>query len=123
MLKRSERIKYSGLFAQAFQKGHKLYSKNLCLAYTATREHLDDSLPLVGFSISKNYSKKANKRNKLKRQLREIYRLYRQDSKKQAVLKKIGLLIIQVKSKTLIEDYQKLKSELEMLLAKVFDLV
>jgi len=123
MLKRSERIKYSGLFAQAFQKGRKLYSNNLCLTYTATREHLEDSLPLVGFSISKNYSKKANKRNKLKRQLREIYRLYRQDGAKQVLLKKIGLLIIQVKSKTLIEDYQKLKSELEMLLAKVFDLV
>lgn len=116
MLQRSERIKYSGLFTQAFQKGKKLHTKNLSLVFTKTRENLQDRLPLVGFVISKNYSKKAVDRNRIKRQLREIYRLYRQDTSHHSKLKQIGLLVIRVKATSPIKDYKLIEAELLELL-------
>ena len=121
MLQRSERIKYSGLFTQAFQKGKKLSSGNLALHFTKTREKLKDQLPLVGFMISKTYSKKAVARNKIKRQLREIYRLFRLKKENQDKLKNIGLLVVKVSSKTIIEDYKLLEKELERLLYLAID--
>jgi len=118
MLKRSERIKYSGLFTQAFQKGKKYYSNNLCLVVTKSREHLRDQLPLTGFVISKTYSKKAVERNRIKRQLREIYRLYRAKAENQTKLKEIGLLVLKVNSKKAFDDYQLLEKEFLELIAK-----
>ena len=119
MLTRSERIKYSGLFTQAFQKGKKYYSDNLCLVVTESREHLRDQLPLTGFVISKTYSKKAVERNRIKRRLREIYRLYRKKAENQAKLKAVGLLVVKVNSKKVIDSYQVLEKELYSLLEKL----
>jgi ribonuclease P protein component len=119
MLQRSERIKYSGLFTQAFQKGKKLYSDNLCLIYTPTRENLEKQLPLTGFVISKTYSKKAVARNRIKRQIREIYRLYRAKAENLAKLKKTGLLIVRVNTKTPIDNHAKLEKELLGLLNQI----
>lgn len=119
MLTRSERIKYSGLFTQAFQKGKKEYSDKLCLIHTKSRDTLVNQLPLVGFVIAKTYSKKAVDRNKIKRQLREIYRLYRKNTENQTRLKKVGLLVIKVNTTKLIKDYEVLKEELESLLNKI----
>lgn len=121
MLTKKERIKYSGLFEQAFQKGKKLRSKNLQLTFTQTRSDLADALPLVGFSISKKFSKKAVIRNRIKRRLREIYRLYRLDKTKHAGLKKIGLLVINVKKESNPDElsFENLKEEFEKLLGKI----
>lgn len=119
MLQRSERIKYSGLFTQAFQKGKKLHGENLTLVFTLTRENLKDKLPLTGFVISKTYSKKAVARNRIKRQLREIYRLYRSKTVNQEKLKKIGLLVFKVNSNKVFDDYFLLEKELLGLLGKI----
>ena len=128
MLSKSERLKYRGLFLQAYQKGKKLSSANLIVNYTPTRADCAERLPFVGFSVSKKYSKKAVLRNLVKRRLREIYRLYRLDESKQAKLKSIGLLVIAVRgSITDPKDpqeesrwaYSSLKTELESLLEKM----
>lgn len=119
MLTRSERIKYSGLFTQAFQKGKKLYSDNLCLVFTKTRESLSNQLPLTGFVIAKTYSKKAVLRNKIKRRLREIYRSYRLKADNQIKLKNIGLLVVRVNTKNPVDDFYKLEKELLNLLKQV----
>ena len=58
MLSRQERIKYNGLFLQAYEKGQVLYSKNFVITYTSTREDHRESLPLTGFVVSKKFSKK-----------------------------------------------------------------
>ncbi len=128
MLSKSERLKYRGLFLQAYQKGKKLSSANLIVNYTPTRADCAERLPFVGFSVSKKYSKKAVLRNLVKRRLREIYRLYRLDESKQKKLKSIGLLVIAVRgSITDPKDpqeesrwaYSSLKKELEALLEKI----
>ena len=119
MLTKEERLKYSGLFQQAFDKGKSRYSKHFRLTFTKTRDSYKYKLPFVGFTISKNYSKSAVKRNRIKRQLREIYRLYRQDQAQAEKLQDIGLLVFSLKKSTTaaIEfNYQELKKEIESLL-------
>ncbi len=129
MLSKSERLKYRGLFLQAYQKGKKLSSANLIVNYTPTRADCAERLPFVGFSVSKKYSKKAVLRNLVKRRLREIYRLYRLDKTKEEKLKSIGLLVIAVRGsitdpKDPLEEsrwsHLNLKIELENLLDKIF---
>lgn len=123
MLTRKERLRYSGLFQQAFEKGKTLSSPNLRVTVTKTRDYCKNQLPLVGFSISKTYSKRAVDRNLIKRRLREIYRLYRMDPTKAEKLHAIGLLVIGVKRATTAESlskqtYWNLKEELETLLSR-----
>ena len=119
MLTRSERIKYSGLFTQAFEKGKRVNGKNISVVYTATRRDLRHQLPLTGFVVGKSYSKKAVARNKIKRQVREIYRLYRMKEENQARLNKVGLLVIRVKAKESLKDFQALEKEVLDLLDRI----
>lgn len=127
MLSRLERIKYRGLFLQAYQKGQKLNSANLRLVFTPTRSQEQNRLPLLGLTISKKFSKKAVVRNKIRRRLREIYRLYRLEPANRPALQKIGILIICVNGSYKDEDlkdqtnqfsYHRLQEELLALLAK-----
>ena len=83
---------------QAFEKGKTLSSARLRLTYTFTRSDCAERLPLVGFVVSKKFSKSAVIRNKYKRGLREIYRLFRLNSDKTDALKNIGLLVIGLKN-------------------------
>ncbi len=128
MLSKSERLKYRGLFLQAYEKGKKLTTANLIVNHTQTRADCATRLPFVGFSVSKKYSKKAVLRNLVKRRLREIYRLYRLDKSNEERLKKIGLLVIAVRGsitdpKDPTEEnrwsYATLKTQLESLLDKI----
>ena len=124
MLSRQERIKYNGLFLQAYEKGQVLYSKNFVITYTSTREDHRESLPLTGFVVSKKFSKKAVIRNKYKRAMREIYRLFRLPEGNAESLKQVGLLVIALKNKTSVGDFRnsifnQYQSELENLLSKM----
>ncbi len=122
MLTRKERLRYSGLFQQAFEKGKTISSQNLRVTTTKSRDYCKNQLPLVGFSISKAYSKRAVDRNLIRRRLREIYRLYRMDPVKAEKLKALGLLVIGVRKSVTAEslvakNYWDLKQELESLLS------
>ncbi len=116
MLPKQERLKYSGLFQQAYNKGKPNYSANFVVTCTATLANYQDKLPFVGFVVSKGFSKKAVLRNRIKRQIREVYRLYRLDPNKESALKKIGLLVISIKKNFALVNFQEIKTELEALL-------
>lgn len=123
LLSRKERLKYSGLFQQAYQQGKTLYSKHLRLNFTLTRETYKDALPFVGFSISKDFSKSAVKRNRLRRQLREIYRLFRLIPENANQLKALGLIVISPQKSiseknSQLMTYSNLREELHSLLSK-----
>lgn len=127
LLSKKERLKYSGLFQQAYQQGKTLYSKHLRLSFTLTRESHKDALPFVGFSISKNFSKSSVLRNRLRRQLREIYRLYRLVPENANKLKAIGLIVISPQKSVSDKNfpsmtYSILREELNSLLGKSLSL-
>jgi ribonuclease P protein component len=123
LLAKSERLRLNGLFQQAYEKGRTLHSAHLRLTYTKSRPELINKFPLVGFAVSKNFSKKAVLRNKIKRRLREIYRSYRNDPINAGKLKPLGLLVIGAKPgadpKSSFYGYQNLKIELEALFEKL----
>ena len=52
MLTRAERIKYNGLFLQAYER-KALSSKNFYITFTKTREDCKDNLALTGFGFLK----------------------------------------------------------------------
>lgn len=122
MLSRSERLRFNGLFLQAYEKGKCFTSKNLKVNFTATRENYKDRLPFVGFVISKKFSKSAVIRNKYKRGLREVYRLFRSNAENAEKLKTLGLLVISlknsVKSDKSQSTFNEYRFELEELLKK-----
>lgn len=123
LLSKKERLKYSGLFQQAYQQGKTLYSKHLRLTFTLTRESYKGALPYVGFSISKDFSKSSVKRNRLRRQLREIYRLYRLLPENANKLKTLGLIVISPQKSISDKNFQSmtysaLREELSSLLSK-----
>lgn len=116
MLKSKERLRLNGLFEQAYQSGKTLTNSCLRLTFTKTLEKFQNQFPLVGFSVSKKFSKRAIDRNRIKRQLREIYRLYRLKNKSNVT--QHGLIVISPKNNALNLSYDKLKIELENLLDK-----
>ena len=122
MLSRSERLRFNGLFLQAYERGKCFTSKNLKINLTVTRENYKDRLPFVGFVISKKFSKSAVIRNKYKRGLREVYRLFRLNAENAEKLKAIGLLVISLKNSVKSDKNQSVfneyKLELEELLRK-----
>lgn len=118
LLSRQERIKYSGLFQQAYTKGSSIHSTNFRLTYTKTLPQYASALPLVGFVVSKNYSKLAVDRNRIKRQMREVYRIYRSESAHREILKRVGLLVISVKPESKF-DASELKELFQTLLERL----
>ncbi len=68
---KERRLRTSSDFHKVRESSHKLFSKSLIIYY------LDNNLsyPRLGIIVSKKVSKKAVVRNKIKRQIREIFRL------------------------------------------------
>jgi ribonuclease P protein component len=114
LLSKSERLRFNGLFLQAYEKGKCFTSNNLKIKFTVTRENYKDRLPFVGFVISKKFSKSAVVRNKYKRGLREVYRLFRLNSENAEKLKAIGLLVISLKNSVKPDKSQSIFNEYEL---------
>lgn len=70
---KKEKLKSKKLIEQLFAEGQSVSSFPLRMVYIATI--LDDSQVKVGVSVSKRHFKKAVDRNRIKRLMRESYRL------------------------------------------------
>lgn len=75
---KKDRLKKASDFKLIYQRGHSLANRELVL-YWLLR---DDESQKLGISISRRVEKKASRRNRIKRLLREAYRLNRPELKK-----------------------------------------
>jgi ribonuclease P protein component len=77
MLPRTERLTKSGLF-QRLHSTRKVISSTLLSLYVLERQSRSAPRPpLVGFVVGKKVHAKSTQRNRIKRRLREAYRLFR----------------------------------------------
>ena len=74
MLPKSERLKERHCFTIAFKKKQRIGSKLLTLYYLYKRNNIN-ALPKIAFVVGVSISKKANKRNLIKRRMRAAYQL------------------------------------------------
>ena len=74
MLPKDERLRKNKDFEKVFKKKYSVATSSL-IAYVLPKRHdSEKNLPLVGFIVAKKVHKKATKRNKIKRRLRDAYR-------------------------------------------------
>ena len=72
---KQEKLKHKRLFDLLFAKGKSKYIYPIRLIWLVVEEPLNESPILAGVTVPKRSFPKANQRNRLKRQLRESYRL------------------------------------------------
>ena len=74
--KKGEKLKSKKLIEQLFERGKRLKSFPIQLVYLEI-DHKSDFLIQAGFSVPKKRFKKAVDRNRIKRLMREAYRLHK----------------------------------------------
>lgn len=76
---KKERISHKRAFDHLFKGGSSFYKGHLWVIYTTDLPEFLQTAPLmVGFSVPKRSFNRANKRNHLKRRLKEAFRLNKQ---------------------------------------------
>jgi len=119
MLSKIERLKEKYLFKIAFKKRQKLNSIFLSLYYLFKRNDinkLEKVLPKVAFIVGLGVSKKATKRNLIKRRMRAAYTLIK---KKIESLNKTSVLIWIAKEGVKNATFKQIKESMEFLLKKL----
>ena len=118
-LKKDERLTRKKLIDQLFAEGKTFFVYPLKIVYTEMQLPVDYPVQ-AGFSVSKRNFKRAVKRNKIKRLLRECYRLNKSiiyDANKE---KQLAIMIIYTGKE--IEDYQKIEKATKKALNKLVEL-
>ena len=92
---REEKLKSRTLIGQIFSDGFVVKSYPIRIQFTF-HDQKDSPWCQVGVSVPKRNFKKAIDRNQIKRQLREVYRLHKQDviSRLEKKDKRIAMMII-----------------------------
>jgi len=114
---KEERLRSKKLIAELFRKGSSFNLYPLRFVFLKT-DSPQDNFPQVLVSISKKHFKKAVDRNRIKRQLREVYRLHKHYLRLSGTCSVQVIAIIYIgKEKSSFELIQKkLNSGLERLL-------
>ena len=121
-LNKTERIKHRKTFEEIFQNGEIVYKGFIRINFVKT-DFNDNIQAKVAFSVPKKKFKRAYKRNRIKRMMREIYRLNKPEFYEILTQKntKIALLFVYLSDKT--EDYKdiekNMKSAIEKLVKKI----
>ena len=117
MLKRENRLKAKSAFIATYNNNLVVYDKNIVLY--AGKIKTDEVRPTrVGFVVSKKYSKRAVKRNRIKRLMRENIRLMLKDGK-YPILNKFQSLIFMAKNEVLDSNFEEIRNTIVILLDKL----
>jgi ribonuclease P protein component len=115
---KSERLKSRKLIDQLFTEGHTSFEYPLKLFYRQYPAESSRPKVKMGVSVPKRNFKKAVDRNRLKRQLREIYRLNKEAFyslvENEGIVMDCMLIYIGQKK----ESYQKMQSALQCILTE-----
>lgn len=79
MLPKNERLKSNKDFQKVFKLKCSIGTPILVAYFMSKQDHSESNFPKVGFVVSKKVHKRAVKRNRIKRQMREIYRIIKAD--------------------------------------------
>jgi ribonuclease P protein component len=122
---KQERLKSKKRIGEIFDNGQKIKKYPFVLSYLV-EDSFDEDIKYpaqVVVSVPKRNIRLANKRNRLKRQIKEAYRLNKAELYEQlnAKQKKVALFLIYTgKEKT---DYQSLEKKLVLLLNQLIEII
>ncbi len=117
--KKEERLKSRKLIERLFVEGKRLKSAAVQMVYLQI-EHDSDTLFQASFSVSKKRFKKAVDRNRIKRLMREVYRLNKHqltDSSGEIYTKKYVFMFIYI-AKNMV-SYEEVEQNMLQLLEKL----
>ena len=117
MLQKKYRLKNKKAF-DATYKNHRVVSNDMLTIYLGKEKKYSCAPTKIGFVVSKKYHKRAVKRNRIKRLLREVTRLSIKQEKL-GILNKYMSFIMIPKDKTLGLNYFDIEKSFYKLLEKI----
>ena len=116
-LKANERLKSAKVIQRLFKEGKSLASFPVRVTYIETEQQ---ATPLqAGFTVNKKYFKKAVDRNRIKRLMRESYRLQKNDLKNELVKENKNLALFFIFTGKELPEYPLVFEKIGNLLAKL----
>ena len=117
MLQKKYRLKNKMAFTATY-KQKKVVSNEFLILYLGKEKNDADYPTKVGFVVSKKFHKRAVKRNKTKRLMREAYRVGLKSGEME-LLQRYMSLIFMPKSSALGADFKTIQNSLQNLLKKL----
>lgn len=117
MLKKCNRLKKHSAFSATYKLKNSVADEFMIL-YLGKEKTSADIPTKAGFIVSKKIHKRAVKRNRIKRLMRESYRLALKNSELDCFSKNLSVICI-ARSKALDADYQTIRNSLLALSKKI----
>ncbi len=117
MLPRNLRLTKKSAFAATYRVKHSVYKGGVALFAGISKKN-DDDITRVGFVVSKKTHKRAVKRNRLKRLMRESYRLLLKEGQVGNSQKYLSIIFVG-HERAIGKSFNEMKSIVEKLLGEV----
>lgn len=117
MLPRNLRLTKKSAFAATYRVKHSVYKGGIALFAGISKKN-DDDITRVGFVVSKKTHKRAVKRNRLKRLMRESYRLLLKEGNVGNSQKYLSIIFVG-HERAIGKSFNEMKSIVEKLLGEL----